>query len=92
MNVYMYVYTPQLRGQNVSDCTTDSFYLLCVSCELTLGPLQDQKVLLITESSFQPSKKEFPDQLHLEKKKSLVKQCTFFTNRFSDRVVLFKRI
>lgn len=71
MNVYMYVYTPQLTGQNVSDCTTDSFYLLCVYCELTLGLLQDQKVLLTTESSFQPSKKEFPDLLHLEKKKKL---------------------
>lgn len=45
------------------------FYMLCVYCELNLGPLHDQKVLLTIESSFQPSKKEFLDQLHLEKKK-----------------------
>lgn len=65
MNVYMYVCTPQLhtplRGQKVSDCTTDSCYLLCVYCELNLGLLHDQKVLLTIVSSFQPSKKEFLD-------------------------------
>lgn len=59
MNAYMYVCTPQLRGQNVSDCTTDRFYVLCVYCELNLGPLHDQKVLLTIESSFQPSKRNF---------------------------------
>lgn len=66
------------------------FYMLCVYCELNLGPLHDQKVLLTIESSFQPSKKEFLDQLHLEKKKAWLSNVDFSPTDFQIQLFYLK--